>query len=238
MKLPRRLAFGALSALMLASIAFAQQDYIGRFDVFTGYMYLNSPLINLGESGFHLQVGTNPKKWYAMGFDFSAGTGDSVLTTSMLLNSVQQEIASQLAPLKTAGLLPASYEPTVPLHSRSQTYAAGPQLNYRHFRRVTLFIHPDLGAIHETAIPHPNPSDKIAVALVTQLAPTGTEEDWTYFYGVGGGMDVNLMQHMGVKVHVDFVHDHLFSSFLPSRNSVRFSVGPVFHFGGNIAAKK
>lgn len=236
MKTPGKLTISALSALLLAPIAFGQQEYVGRYDVYTGYMYLNSPLINLGESGFHMQVGTNPAKWYSLGFDFSAGVGDTALTTPMLKSSVQQQIAAQLQPLKDAGLLPASYQPTVPMHSRSQTYATGPQLNYRRFKSVTLFIHPDLGAIHETAIPHPN--DTISRGLVASMAPSGTKQDWTYFYGVGGGIDFNVTQHFGLKVHVDFVRDHLFADLLPARNSVRFSVGPAFHFGPNVAAVK
>ncbi|HUO31466.1 MAG TPA: hypothetical protein VMU80_19740 [Bryobacteraceae bacterium] len=238
MNTSRTFAMSALSALLLAPIAFGQQDYVGRYDVFTGYMYLRSPLISLGESGFHTQFGTNPTKWYSMGFDFSIGDGDTVLVPNMLKSSVQQEIATQLEPLKQAGLVAATYEPAVPLHSRSETYALGPQLNYRHFRAVTLFVHPDLGAIHETAITHPNPKDLISTALVTQLAPAGTVSDWTYFYGVGGGMDVNVTHRFGIKLHVDFVRDHLFSDFLPWRNSVRFSVGPVFHAGPNVAAVK
>jgi hypothetical protein len=238
MKTPWKFGICALSALLLASIAFAQQDYIGRYDVYTGYMYLNSPMISLGESGFHTQVGTNPAKWYALGFDFSAGVGDTTLVPSMLKSSSQQEIAATLAPLKAAGMIPSSYEPSVPIHSRSQTYATGPQLNYRHFRAVTLFIHPDLGAIHEAAIPHPNTKDTISTLLVANLAPSGSMADWTYFYGVGGGIDVNVTHHFGLKVHVDFVHDHLFSNMLNGRNSVRFSVGPAFHMGKNVAAQK
>jgi hypothetical protein len=91
-----RLAIGALFALLPASIALAQQDYIGRYDVYTGYMYLNSPLISLGESGFHTQIGTNPTKWYSMGLDFSSGYGSTTLVPSMLKTSVQQAIATQL----------------------------------------------------------------------------------------------------------------------------------------------
>ena len=232
MKTSWKFGVSALSALLLAPIAFGQQNYIGRFDIFTGYMYLNSPLISLGESGFHTQVGTNPAKWYALGFDFSAGAGDTVLLPSMLKTSLQQEIGAQLA----AAGIPSSYVPKVPLHSRSQTYATGPQLNYRHFKAVTLFIHPDLGAIHEAAIPHPG--DPIARLLVASLAPSGVKTDWTYFYGVGGGMDINVTPHIGVRLHVDVVRDHLFSDLLNSRTSVRFSVGPAFHMGGNVAAKK
>jgi len=238
MKTPHKLAICVLSSLLLSSIAFGQQDYIGRYDVYTGYMYLKSSLIDLGESGFHTQIGMNPAKWYSLGFDFSAGTGDTTLTTSMLKSSVQQQIAAQLAPLKAAGYLPANYEPVVPMHSRSQTYATGPQINYRHFRAVTLFVHPDLGAIHEAAVPHPNPADPIAKALVANLAPSGTMTDWVYFYGVGGGIDFNVVHHFGLRVTVDFVRDHLFSDLLNARNTVRFSVGPAFHFGKNVAAQK
>ena len=236
MNTQRKLAISALFALLLAPIAFGQQDYVGHYDVYTGYMYLKSPLINLGESGFHTQIGTNPAKWYSLGFDFSAGTGDTVLTTNMLKSSLQQQIAAQLQPLKDAGFLPANYQPAVPLHSRSQTYATGPQLNYRRFKAVTLFIHPDLGAIHETAVPHP--TDTIGKGFVATMAPSGTKEDWTYFYGVGGGIDFNVTHNFGLKVHVDFVRDHLFADLLPARNSVRFSVGPLFHFGRNVAATK
>jgi len=237
MSLYRRLAIGALSALLLASLALGQQDYIGQFDVYSAYTYLRSPLLNLGESGFHTQVGTNPAKWYSMGFDFSATAGDTVLVPTMLKSSVQQAIASQLAAYGLSNVPIA-----VPLHSRTQSYAMGPQLNYRRLRFATLFIHPDLGAMHETALPHPNtttPSQQvITTMLISQMAPTGTKEDWVAFYGVGGGVDLNVTRHVGVKIHVDLVHDHLFSDLLPGRNTVRFSVGPSFHFGKNMAATK
>src|SRR5450755_1588351 len=136
------------------------------------------------------------------GFDFSAGSGDTILTTNMMKPSMQQAVAAQLAPFKAAGLLPAIYETVVPLHSQSETYAAGPQVNYRHFRAFTLFAHPDLGAIHEAATPHPG--DAIGRALVMQLAPSGIKRDWTYFYGFGGGVDVNLMRHFGLRVNRRF----------------------------------
>ncbi len=233
MNKPCQFAICALSALLPASIALGQQDYIGRYDGYTAYMYLNSPLLGLGENGFHTQVGINPTKWYSMGFDFSAGSGDTVLVPSMLKPSVQQAIASELA-----GLVPPSYHPAVPLHSASQTYAAGPQLNYRHFKAVTLFIHPDLGAIHETATPTPYAGDLIGKLLVANMAPSGSMADWTYFYGIGGGVDFNVTRHFGARIHIDFVRDHLFDNLLPARNSVRVSVGPAFHFGRNMAAAK
>jgi hypothetical protein len=232
-KISYKIGICVLFPLLLAPMAFGQEDYVGRYDVYGGYLYLSSPIINLGESGIHTQIGINPTKWYSLGFDFSAGSGDTILTTNMMKPSMQQVVAAQLAPFKAAGLLPANYEPVVPLHSQSETYAAGPQFNYRHFRAITLFAHPDLGAIHEAATPHPG--DAIGKALVMQLAPSGIKRDWTYFYGFGGGVDVNLMRHFGLRVTADFVRDHLFSDLLNFRNSVRFSVGPAFHFGGNVA---
>ncbi len=236
MKTSYKTAFCIAAPLVLASVAFGQQDYIGRYDVYMGYMYLSSPLISLGEPGFNTQVGMQPAKWYSLGFDFSAGSGDTTLNPTMLRSSLQQQIAAQLAPLKSAGLLPASYEPLVPMHSRSQTYAAGPKINYRHFRGVTLFVNPDFGVIHETAIPHP--TDTIGRALVENLAPSGTKQEYTCFYGIGGGVNLSVTRHFLLKVHVDFVRDHLFSDLLNWQNSVRFSLGPVFQFGKDIAAQK
>ena len=97
MKTPYKLAICVLSPLLLASIALGQQDYIGRYDLYAGYMYLNSPGLSLGESGFHTQFGTNPSKWYSMGFDFSTGAGNTSLTTGMMKSSVQEQISQQLA---------------------------------------------------------------------------------------------------------------------------------------------
>jgi hypothetical protein len=37
-----------------------EQPYVSRYDVFTGYTYLNSPAIGLSEHGFHLQAGLRP----------------------------------------------------------------------------------------------------------------------------------------------------------------------------------
>jgi len=97
-----KFAICASSPLWLASIALGQ-DYIGRYDIYTGYMYLSSPLLNLGESGFNTQIGMQPAKWYSLGFDFSAGTGDTALIPSMLKSSLRQQIAAQLSLSQKAG---------------------------------------------------------------------------------------------------------------------------------------
>jgi len=234
MRTLHRSSICALFTLLLTTIALGQQDYIGRYDVYTGYMYLNSPVLNLGESGFHTQVETNPAKWYTLGFDFCIGRGDTNLATSMMKASVQQQISQQLSAF---GMTLAAIKP-VPEHSRTEEFAMGPAIDYRHFRALTLFIHPDLGAIHEAAIPittNLTPLDKM---LVAEMAPSGTKEQWVYFYGVGGGVDVNATRHVGLRFTVDVVHDHLFGDLINPRNTVRFSVGPSFHMGKNLAAQK
>jgi hypothetical protein len=234
MKTSYRFAILLLCPLLLASIALGQQDYVGRYDVYTGFMYLNSPGLSLGETGFHTQVGMNPASWYSLGFDFSTGAGDTSLTTNMMKSSVQQQISQQLAAF---GLDLSAVQP-VPEHSRTQTYAMGPAINYRHFRRVTLSIHPDVGAIHEDATPNAASLDLIGKMLVAQLAPSGTKQQWIGFYGFGGGADFNVSRNFGLRLTADFVHDNLFADLVNARNTVRFSVGPIFHLGKNIATVK
>jgi hypothetical protein len=122
----------------------------------------------------------------------------------------------------------------VPAHSNSQTFAVGPQFSYRHFSHLTLFIRPSFGAIHEVATPHP--TDPIATGVAEQLAPAGKKTDITGFYGFGGGFDVLLSNHFGIRTQADLVYDHLFNDLLAQgRFTVRFSIGPCFNFGRNIA---
>jgi hypothetical protein len=131
------------------------------------------------------------------------------------------------------GTLPAGYMLRLPAHSVTQTLAIGPQFSYRHFSKVTLFIRPSIGAIHETATPHP--ADPIAAGVAMQLAPSGQKTDWAGFYGFGGGVDFLISKHFALRVQADLVHDHLFSDLLnDGRWTTRFSVGPAFNFGSNI----
>jgi hypothetical protein len=169
----------------------------------------------------------------SVGFDYSRGTGDTALTPDLATDALQQQINSYLDPLKAAGILPADYVPSLPLKSITQTFAAGPQFPYRRFNRVTLFIRPSIGAIHEAATAHP--TDLITQIMVGQIAPTGKKEDWTPFYGVGGGVALNITKNFSLLVQADFVRDHLFPDLLKDgRNTLRFSIGPGFQFGGNV----
>jgi hypothetical protein len=230
-----RVVGGLLVALLLVSPVFGQQDYVGRFDAFGGFTYLNSPHISLAEKGFHLQAGVRVVRWLSLGFDYSRSTGDLTLTPNLLPDALASQLAAEIAGLKALGELPASYALSVPASSTTQTFAAGPQVSFHHWKYLTLFVRPDLGAIHEVAVPHPLAGDIFAAGAVQQLAPSGQKIDTVYFYGFGGGADINLTKRFGIRVQADVVHDHLFSDLLKdARNTVRVSIGPAIQFGSNV----
>ena len=224
----------ALSALPVFQ-SFGQQTYVGRFDVYGGYAYLNSPHISLAENGFQFQAGVRVVSWLTLGFDYSRTTGDTTITPSMLTTDLQQQLGGTLQQLIQAGVIPASYTLVVPISSVTQTFAGGPQLSYHGWSHGTFFVRPALGDIHEAATAHPNAADPVATALVAQLIPSGIKKDDVIFYGFGGGVDLNLTKHVALRIQADFVHDHLFSDLLKdSRNTVRIGIGPAFQFGGNV----
>jgi len=222
--------------VLLASTAFGQQTYVSRFDAFAGYAFLDSPHVSLFENGFAAQVGVRPKTWYSLGFDYSISTGDLTLTPNLLMPALQQQLGAQLGGLAAAGMLPPGYSLVVPAHSKTQTFAAGPQLSYRHFTHTTLFLRPVFaGAIHELATPKAAAGDLIGAGVVQELAPTGKKTDTTWFFGFGGGFDIIFSKHVSWRVQADLVYDHLFSDLLKDgRFTTRFSVGPAFNFGRNI----
>jgi hypothetical protein len=225
--------FLALAAMSAAPLAFGQQTYVTRFDAFAGYAFLDSPAVGLFENGFQIQAGVRANYWLSIGFDYSRSSGTLTLTPNLLTSALQAQLAAQLAALAQAGLIPPNYALIVPANSVTQTFALGPQFNYRHFQHVTIFLRPSLGAIHEVATP--KPTDPIAAAIAQQLAPGGNKTDWTAFYGFGYGFDVLLTKHLAIRVQGDLVHDHLFSDLLRNgRWTTRFSIGPAFNFGRNI----
>ena len=225
-----------LLLLMLAATVSGQQTYVSRFDFFGGYTYLDSPKVGLSEHGFHTQFGVRPWTWLSLGFDYSVAKGDLSITPNLLLDSLQQSLGAQLGALIKAGVLPANYSLVVPASSTTQTFAAGPQVAFRHWKPVTLFLRPSCGIIAETATPHPG--DPVSTGIVKQLSPTGSKHDNTIFYGFGGGIDFNVSKHVAIRMQTDLVRDHLFDDLLKdSRGTVRVSIGPAFNFGKNIAEK-
>ncbi|HEY3988992.1 MAG TPA: hypothetical protein VGM02_06820 [Acidobacteriaceae bacterium] len=235
LKAPRaiRLLFVLLLLSCVAGYARAQQDYVGRYDIYNGYANLLAPKLDLTTRGYHLQAGWNQKTWLAEGFDYSVTTGHTELTPDLLPTALQQQLGQQILQLIQAGVIPPTYQVYVPVDSTTQTFAAGPQFNYRRFRRITLFIRPSLGAVHETATPHPH--DQVTTVIAQELVPSGQKHDWTGFYGFGGGYDLNATKHIAIRMQTDIVYFHIFNDLLKDgRWDFRWSVGPTFHFGGNI----
>jgi hypothetical protein len=232
----RRAIVIVLGILFLLALPLSgQQSYVSRYDLYTGYAFLNSPKIGLFENGFHTQFGVRLKKWITIGADYSVTAGDLTLTPNLLPNALQLQLGTQLQQLMTAGAIPSTYALSVGAHSVTHSIAVGPQFAYRHFSRVTLFIRPSLGAIREGATPTPTPQDPVATGIVKELAPTGHKTDWQGFYGIGGGVDVLISKHLAFRTQADYVYDHLFNDLLQDgRWTTRFSVGPCFNFGRNI----
>jgi hypothetical protein len=219
--------------------ALGQQTYVTRFDAYGGFAFLDSPRISLFEPGFAAQVGFRPTTWYSVGFDYSVSSGDLTLTPNLLPTALQQQLAGEIAQYQALHLLPAGYSLSVPAHSLTQTFAFGPQLAYRHFTHLTLFLRPVFaGAIHEVATPKPTTGDVFAAGVVQNLTPSGKKTDTAPFIGFGGGFDILFSKHFAIRTQADLVYDHLFNDLLADgRFTTRFSVGPAFNFGPNIAGR-
>lgn len=222
--------------LFVASVS-AQPTYVGRYDVYAGFVDIDSPALGLNEKGFHAQAGINPRRWLSFGGDYSVATGSEVLTTNLLPATLQAQINGAQAQYIALGVLPASYRLALPTDASTQTFAFGPQLAFRHFTKATLFLRPSLGALRERAVPHAQ--DAFQQVIVAQLAPTGFKRDWTGFYGVGGGGELALSQHFGLRGQMDIVWNHPFNDILADgRWTFRYSAGPSFHFGRNVEPRQ
>ena len=219
--------------LLLTMSVGGQENYVGRWDAYGGYTYISQPNINLGENGFNLQTGVRLTTWLTGGFDYSVATGQNTLLEGMLIPSLQRQIGEQLGQLITAGVVPPDCRLAVPTNAKTQTFQVGPDFPIRHFRTVTFFVRPNLGALQIVATPRP--MDPIASAIVAQLIPSGKKTDWTYFYGLGGGMEYNVTKHFALRFQADLAHDHFFNDVLKAGNTIRFSVGPAFQWGNNVA---
>ncbi|HEY6446262.1 MAG TPA: hypothetical protein VIY53_07380 [Acidobacteriaceae bacterium] len=236
---PARIVSVLFASLIFLTLnrAHAQQDYVGRYDIYNGYANLIAPKIDLTTRGYHLQVGRNWKPWIANGFDYSVTTGHTELTPDLLPTTLQQQLAQQILALIQAGVIPPTYQVYVPVDSTTQTFAAGPNFNYRKFKRVTFFLRPSFGAVRETATPHPH--DQVTAAIAQELVPAGKKTDWTGFYGFGGGYDLNATKHIAIRMQTDIVYFHVFNDLLKDgRWDFRWSIGPTIHFGGNIRAAR
>jgi hypothetical protein len=204
-------------AMLFGLPALAQQDYVNRYDFFSGYSHLSAPSVSLEQSGFDATLGVNVNRWVALGGDFSVFRGEGAI------HLADSKVAPLLAPFLNG------QSPIIPFGATTITFAVGPQLNIRKWNKVTLFAHPDLGGIHEGASLQVPPTLAPLLSLIPGLTPQLS--DTVLFYGAGGGFDYNASRHVGIRMSVDFVHTALFSSFLNSRNAVRVSVGPTWRWG-------
>ena len=230
----------AFFVLLTPLTGFSQQDFVARYSTFEAFSYFATPSINLVQRGFDADFGVNLRSWVTLGGDFSYGNGSS----SILPNYLNSATQAKLLPILP--LLPPGFKIAVPASISTYTYEAGPQFNYRHFKKVTLFARPALGALHANAVTKPGRCQQPQLEcgpIITQIVQSllnGRESasDTVVFYGFGGGITWEAAHYFGIRVATDFVHYDFFSNILNGgRNSYRVTVGTKFNFGKNILQK-
>lgn len=209
-----------LSVLLACVPAFAQQDHVNRYIVYTGFSYMTTPELNLNQRGFTTSAGVNLKRWVSLGAGFGVMTG----STHIIPRNTKLEPV--LAPVTPPGVTIS-----VPFSATTYTFGAGPQLNLRRWKQITPFIRPEFGGFHESAdLTIPPVVNQLLVAR--GLSPVASHQsELSYFYGVGGGFDLNPTRNVGLRISVEWARTHLFSSFLNIQNNVRFSIGPTWKWG-------
>lgn len=226
--LNRFLFFVLIFALCLPVVA-QQQNDINRYTLFTGFDYMISPARNLTERGFDVDFGVTAKSWLGLGADFGA-LGDDIISGAGTINGSETIYAPLFT--KYEPITPPPNEVNVPFRSSTYTFAAGPQFYIRHWQRITFLVRPGLGGIHEKA----NITFPPALApLFSELGipvPSSNQSDTQFFFGFGGGFDLNITRRVGLRFATDWVNTHLFSDLLvPRQNYVRFSAGPTWRWG-------
>jgi hypothetical protein len=213
--------------------ALAQDAYINRYTLYTGFDYMISPARNLTERGFDADFGVTVKPWLALGGDFSA-IGDSIISGGGTINGTETIYAPILLAAIGEGVpgVPPPSAVNVPFKSTSYTFAAGPQFYWRKWPKITFLGRPGLGGIHESAnLTFPPGLGGLFTGLGIPV-PSSHQTDTTWFVGLGGGFDLNLTRRVGLRFTADWINTHLFSGLLTDRqNYVRFTVGPTFRWG-------
>jgi hypothetical protein len=222
----------ALFLLLTALTCFSQQTDIRQYSAFGAFSYLSTPSLNLTQRGFDGDFGVNVRSWLTLGGDFSYAGGNSTLLPNSLNSTTQAKLAPYVPAFQKLGIPLA-----VPYNSSTYTYEAGPQFNYRRFKKVTLFARPALGALHADFTAKAN-NPYIAQIVSGLLNGKTSSSDTVVFYGFGGGITWEITPNFGLRVASDFVHYDFFSNILNGgRNSVRVVVGTKYSFGKNILRK-
>lgn len=215
----RRLLFCAI--LLFCLPAWGQQD-VNKYTLFTGFDYMISPARNLTERGFETDFGVTVKPWMALGADFGALVNGA--------GTINGNETIYVPILKQVGQDPGSVHAA--FKSKTYTFAAGPQLYLRKWEKVTLFVRPGFGGIHEDASFTLPPQLGLLLTKFGKPIPSPNQSDTTLFFGLGGGFDVKVHRNVGMRFAADWVNTHLFSNLLTGRqNYVRFSIGPAFKWG-------
>jgi len=231
--------FCVFAILILTTLTcLSQQSDIAQFNVIAGYSYLATPSLNLAQRGFNGDFARNVRPWLSMGFDFSTFTGHSNLLPSYLNDANQAKLGTVLGalPAPVRASLGAALNQGVPFNSSTYTYQMGPQLNYRHFRKVTLFVRPALGLLHARV--QTKPSAALTPLVMGLMGGKLSEADNTLFYGFGGGATWEITRNFGLRATVDYARYNFFDDTLNgTRNSVRLSITTKYGFGRNILRK-
>jgi len=212
--------------LLVGLPTMAQQTDINRYTLFTGFDYMISRARNLTERGVEADFGVTVRPWLGLGGDFGA-MGSDVFSGAGTIKGGE----TIYAPLLTSINVPPD-SIHVPFKSTTYTFAAGPQFYIRKWEKVTFLVRPGLGGIHESAnITFPAELGQLFQALHL-TPPSAHQTDTEFFFGFGGGFDVNVSRKIGIRFATDWVNTHLFSNLLtPRQNYIRFSVGPTFRWG-------
>jgi len=94
------LVLGLILTVATCVPAFAQQQYVNRYDLLTAYSHLSSPSVSLQQNGFNTSFGVNLIRWLPVGADFSVFKGDGSIELA------KTNVASLLAPF-LGGLNPS-----------------------------------------------------------------------------------------------------------------------------------
>jgi opacity protein-like surface antigen len=218
-------------ALFFCLPAFAQQDIsINRYTVYTGFDYFQNPGLSLVTRGFDTDFGVTVKPWLGLGVDFSAA-GNSFISGGGTINGSNTIYAPTLIAAAPLGAPPPSAV-NVPFKANNYTFAVGGQFYWRRWRKVTFLGRPGLGGVHASADINLPPQLAGLLGLLGAKVPSAHQTDTRFFFGLGGGFDINMSKHVGLRVTTDWINTHVFPDLLVHRqNFVRLTVGPTFRWG-------
>jgi opacity protein-like surface antigen len=218
-------------ALFLCLPALAQEDVsINRYTVYTGFDYFNSPGLSLSQRGFDVDFGVTLKPWIAIGTDFSAA-GNSIISGGGTINGSSTIYAPLLIAAAPLGA-PSPSSVNVSFSSTSYTFAVGPQLYWRKWRKVTFLGRPGLGGIRAAADINFPPQLAGLLGQLGAKVPSAHQTDTQLFFGLGGGFDYNISKRFALRVTADWINTHLYSDILVHRqNFVRLTFGPTIRWG-------